>query len=359
MKNNRFVAIILTFCILFVYLSFSVYASEDTEKVAPVVEVYMPGEYISTESFMYRGLYTVVGRNFDAYVRIKGIENIKEFVFEIDYNENVISLAQFSLVYNSDNLNYKPMYEQVSKWDDDLLKLRIYDDRGIADTGKFAVGFRFKAEEKGNLDFSIRVHSLIDGEGNEYEPEIQINLPGKTYYSTEIPRVLPDFDISLSHGFSDYVKTELAYRMKAEEFISKMKNAENCKTEITDADGRVLEGEDYIPTGAKLSVTFDNMPVFSSTFVLIGDVTRDAKINAADARLVLRFAAGLEPYKGDTVLEYAANAAGNTSDITAADAREILKSAAGIGKSYNDWYEYHCVLEKNDKYLLNDNLANV
>ena len=121
-------------------------------------------------------------------------------------------------------------------------------------------------------------------------------------------------------------------------------------------DGKALADDDYIPTGAKLRVTFDKMPVFSSTFILIGDVTYDAKITAADARRVLRFAAGLERYKGDLVLPYAANTAGNTDEITAADAREIIRCSAGIGRPYGDWYDYHCELEKNDRFLINDNL---
>ena len=355
MKNNRFFAIILSFCILLCSCSFTVSADEEPEKVNPVVEVYMPGTQISAGSLMYQGLYTVVGRDFDFYVRIRGIENIKEFVFDIDYNENIINLAQFNIVYNSEDLNYMPLFEIFDK-DSKKPSLRVFDDRGIADTGMFAVGFRFRAEEKGNLDFSIRVHSLIDGDSNSYEPEIRLNIPGSTYLSTEIPEPLPDFDVSLSYGFNDYIKTELAYPMTAEEFASGMKNAENCRVEITSADGKVLKGDDYIPTGAKLNVTFDNMLVFKSTFILIGDVTCDAKINAADARRVLRFAAGVEPYRGDTVLCCAANTAGNTDEITAADAREIIRCSAGIGKTYSDWYEYHCVLGRTDKNLINDNL---
>lgn len=355
MKNNRIIAIILTLCLLFGSLSVCASAEELPENKNAAVEAFFMGEYIDAGGLMYTGIYTVVGRQFDVNIRVKGIESIKEFVFEIDYNKDTVSLAMFRLNYRSDDINYMPMFEQLADTDE-TLKLRVYDDRGLADTGLFSVGFRFQTDKKGDLDFNVRVLKLVDGDGNEYEPEVHLEIPSATYLSTEIPEALPDFDISLSFGHSDYIKTELAYRMTVSEFVSKLKNAEKCETVITTADGKILAGDDYIPTGAKLRVTFDKMPVFASTFILIGDVTYDAKITAADARRVLRFAAGLERYRGDLVLRYAANTAGNTDEITAADAREIIRCSAGIGRSYTDWYDYHCVLEKNDNFLINDNL---
>ncbi len=349
MKNKKFLSIILSVCILICGFSFFSFAEESKASV----DVYIPGNYIFEENLFYKGFYSIVGRQFDVFVSVKGIENISEFVFEVDYNEGTVCLCQHFLNYTSSDINYSPMIEQLPT---EPLTIRLYDKKGIADTGLFAYGFRFEAEEKGEIDFSIRVLSLIDGDGNSYEPEINMILPAETYYEEEIPNALPDFDISLSYGFSNYIKTELAYSMTVNEFVSKMKNVENCSIETITADGKILDGEAYIPTGAKLSVTFDNMPVFSTTFILIGDVTRDAKINAADARLVLRFAAGLDKYKGDIVLPYAANTAKNTDEITAADARELLRYSAGIGQTYADWYEYHCILEKYNRDLINDNL---
>lgn len=352
MKNKKFLSVILSVCILLCSFSFASFAQEESKAS---VDVYIPGNYIFDENLFYKGFYSIIGRQFEVFVHINGVENISEFIFEIDYNKESLCLDQHYLNYISSDINYMPMVDQLSK-DDEPLKLRLHDKKGIADTELFAYGFRFKAEEKGEIDFSIRVLSLIDGDGNSYEPEINMVLPSETYHENEIPNALPDFDISLSYGISNYKKTELAYSMTVNEFVSKMKNIENCKLDITTADGETLDGDAYIPTGAKLSVTFDNMPVFSTTFVLIGDVNRDAKINAADARLVLRFTAGLDRYNGDDAFRCAANTAKNTEEITAADAREILRYSAGIGLTYADWYEYHCVLEKYNRALINDNL---
>ena len=65
----------------------------------------------------------------------------------------------------------------------------------------------------------------------------------------------------------------------------------------------------------------------SSTEILVGDVNKDGKITAMDARLALRIAA-----KIDTPDEYQKVAANYNKDdkITAADARLILRKAARI-----------------------------
>lgn len=62
-----------------------------------------------------------------------------------------------------------------------------------------------------------------------------------------------------------------------------------------------------------------------------GDVNDDGKITAADARLILRAAAGIQVLSGD-----AADAADVNGDsvITAKDARSVLRYAAGITKSF-------------------------
>lgn len=62
-----------------------------------------------------------------------------------------------------------------------------------------------------------------------------------------------------------------------------------------------------------------------------GDVNNDGKITAADARLILRTAAGIQVLSGA-----AANAADVNGDtlITAKDARSVLRYAAGITNSF-------------------------
>ena len=62
---------------------------------------------------------------------------------------------------------------------------------------------------------------------------------------------------------------------------------------------------------------------------MLGDVDGNKKVNASDARKVLRYVAGLEQLNS-TQLK-AANVDGNKS-VTATDARRILRHVAGLEK---------------------------
>ena len=66
---------------------------------------------------------------------------------------------------------------------------------------------------------------------------------------------------------------------------------------------------------------------------LLGDVNGDGKVTAADARLALRRAVGLETYKSGS-REFLACDADSNGKITAADARKILRAAVGLEKLY-------------------------
>ncbi len=81
----------------------------------------------------------------------------------------------------------------------------------------------------------------------------------------------------------------------------------------------------------KLSTTTepDNSSGSTSTDFMYGDVDRNRKINATDARKVLRYVAGLEELNS-TQLK-AANVDGNKK-VTASDARRILRHVAGLEK---------------------------
>ena len=65
----------------------------------------------------------------------------------------------------------------------------------------------------------------------------------------------------------------------------------------------------------------------SAKTILIGDVNNDGKVNAADARLVLRRAAQLVTFTADQ--DWLADV-DDDGDVTAKDARIILRVAAGL-----------------------------
>jgi hypothetical protein len=71
----------------------------------------------------------------------------------------------------------------------------------------------------------------------------------------------------------------------------------------------------------------DNSTGNTSTKFLLGDVDSNKKVNATDARKVLRYVAGLETLNSNQLK--AANVDGN-SKVTATDARKILRHVAGI-----------------------------
>lgn len=85
-----------------------------------------------------------------------------------------------------------------------------------------------------------------------------------------------------------------------------------------------------ILTVSVFSLTFVTQSYAANTRSIKGDVNNDGKITAADARLALRAAAGLEILSADktSVADMDSN-----GKITAADARTILRMAAGLDKT--------------------------
>lgn len=79
-----------------------------------------------------------------------------------------------------------------------------------------------------------------------------------------------------------------------------------------------------------LSVTaFAQTPLFDTTQLMMGDANEDGKVNAGDARTVLRVSAKLDAQ--DSVNLHSVDADGN-GKITASDARTILRVAANLSE---------------------------
>lgn len=64
-------------------------------------------------------------------------------------------------------------------------------------------------------------------------------------------------------------------------------------------------------------------------WIVMGDVDKDDKITASDARETLRMAVGLLDYSKDSVSFMAADI-DNDNEVTASDARAILRAAVGL-----------------------------
>ncbi|MCD7828364.1 MAG: hypothetical protein LUG85_07525, partial [Clostridiales bacterium] len=97
---------------------------------------------------------------------------------------------------------------------------------------------------------------------------------------------------------------------------------------VTNTDGSELETEALVGTGCKVQVLDDSGEiVLEYTAVVPMDVDGNGKVTAADARIALRVAAGLE-----TVETFYAAAADCDADTynTPSDARAILRKAANL-----------------------------
>lgn len=351
MKNKRILSFIFAVIVLLSCSSFPAVASEKSVSV----DVYITDSYMSDGNILYRGKYTITGRKFDVAIKINGVESISECDMVFEYNDKTLKLENSGVGYGSADINYMPLSEKTVSGN--RVNVHIYDEKGIANPDIFSYIFNFRAVDKGALDIKAEITRLIDGDGKSYEADVTINVPSYTYEETEIPNPLPDFETSLSYGFSKYIDTELAYPMTVAEFSGKMQNAENCEIIIKDRYGELLDDDDMIPTAATLTVLFDKMEVFYSTFTCIGDVNCDGMITSADARQVLRYVSRLDTEdRIMSVLATAGNTATDTDELTSADAREILRHCAGLGKTYAEWYEYHCALKRTNRFLINDNL---
>lgn len=102
-------------------------------------------------------------------------------------------------------------------------------------------------------------------------------------------------------------------------------------TFVTDAQGNKLDKNTALTTGDVLNctvtITLSERTIFEYEIVVLGDTDCDGKVAAADARLALRIAAGLD--SASAAVESAADADRN-GKVTAADARAILRVAANM-----------------------------
>lgn len=81
---------------------------------------------------------------------------------------------------------------------------------------------------------------------------------------------------------------------------------------------------------------------------VLGDINGDGKIAAADARLTLRYAAGLQQFSDEQI---AAADIDGSGKITASDARRILREAAGLTNGFG--------VQKLDGTLIEEGVLNV
>lgn len=140
-------------------------------------------------------------------------------------------------------------------------------------------------------------------------------------------------DVTYSLNMTDKLVSPAYEGTKAGTICNLFEDDNFMDTFVTDAEGNRLGRNDTLTTGDILNctatITLSERTIFEYTVVVLGDTDCNGKVSAADARLALRLAAGLD--KAEKHILSAADADMN-GKVTAADARTILRAAASMEK---------------------------
>ena len=364
---RKIIVLILCCAVVFSVSTISVFANEGKPEISVTVSG-SSSSGIDMFNFYGKGL-PVVGKKNNVGISFKGFDSFSYGKMTLKYNAENISVLGISIPCDVVYDGWESLYEVPRDY---IAVSKINEGNGFAEYEFVADGREFDSVticvaeieiiEKGSFDLEVEFAELKDKDGNPIDATVQFALkPEYTHYEDEIPEnPVLDQTNSLTYGISltmAHVKTELAYPMTVGEFIDSV-DCNGGYGVIVDYYGNELSRNDFVPTGAKFINYFDNVKLFETTITVIGDVTLDGKITAADARLILRIAAGLETYRYGvigTLIKNAANTCQST-EITARDARSVMRYAASIEDCYTEWYRYHCLLNKYSRGLYNTNL---
>lgn len=295
--------------------------------------------------------FPVVGKETHYKIAVNNVENLDSFAIKFEYNSDVLQFKEikpyaFLVPMIVGAPTPVPPIVNITEQTENSLTVE-FNANGITDSSYFYITLGFNTLKKGSTDIKITPVSLTDRDGKSYEMSINtVDIASETYLSEEIPDVslLPEIGREvMRNGYDSY--TVLSSREPEMSLISAVQNAENCDVKLHLSLSFILGSVTANPdamTGNRLVVRYGEATVFETEIVLLGDVNGDGFINSADARKVLRYSAGI---KGETLSaceKLAADVTDAGARITAADAREILRYSAGMGKTYEQWYEYHC-----------------
>lgn len=373
---KKFLSVII--CLLMLFFLFVISASAEEDKTPRVRVGFGIYTMIDTE-------YSEDGREFQKMSETSSMPVIgeKSYICVELSDFDSLSSGKMTISYNASTIKFHGDSEPMDWYYDlndnsysvprEYLKAELVQEgNGYCEYEIVADGREFtqtilcdiviEAISLGSFDFDIVFSDMKDKDGNNIDVEIEKNwIPLNTHTVDEAPDI-PAFDMenSLTYGmlhigsmYDRTADTELAYPMTVGEFIDSV----DCGTGygiVTDNDGKVLDRDDYVPTGAQFRQCYDNALFFTSTLTVIGDVNSDGKVTAADARIILRHSAGID-YIKDSYQRNAANTCQST-EITARDARSVMRYAASIEDCYTEWYRYHCLLNKYSRGLYNTNL---
>lgn len=357
---KRITAMLLCLAVIFSFFVIPVSAEENKPTVSVSI---IDGELIDfTDSLSGFSIpLPIVGWKFIVGISLKNFEDLKSGTIKIEYNDNIMTFNRHDEIRDWIYDGWETIYEierdylsaDLTTSENGLMEIQIESDGRGYDSIALCCEY-FRCINKGNCNFTVTVSGFVDSNGEEIDVVVENRFPEQSHYFEEIPSLKFDSEKCLAYGSPSGRETtiELACPMTVKEFIDSLDYG-NGTCLIKDVDGKILGENDMIPTGGVLELYYADSLIRSADIILIGDVTCDGKITAADARKILRIAARLEIlyYNGiDILLSVAANPS-QSKEITAKDARSVLRYAALIDDCYIEWFRYHKLLHRYDYNL--------
>ena len=281
-----------------------------------------------------------------------GILN-EPFIFEIPVYNNMPLYTSLPDAGDSNNDLKSLSVEGFSlspNFDEDVLTYEVYVPNGTTKVNVLATPVSSKATVSGNgninlneedADITITVTSetqsikkyvisikiVKDTTNNDTNNNNNNNSsstnetlpPNKT-----IETILKDAAINTNN---DYI-TNIKYNTSVSTILNKLTSFGASNVSITDSSNKNITGSNYITTGSKLTIKYNN-DVKTYTFIITGDTSGDGQITSLDLLQVLKHIKGDKKLKAEYLK--AADTSGD-NDVTSLDLLQILKHIKGDKK---------------------------
>ena len=159
------------------------------------------------------------------------------------------------------------------------------------------------------------------------------NIGDDSQVSNKIHKLNPIEKTVIKVDHEKLIISNVARNMLIGEFLAYFTNSSSFV--VYDEYNQIVNEEDYIGTGCRLNHETPDGKITNYYVSVTGDIDSDGKINAADARLILRASAKIEELTGVYCTAADVNLDGK---VTAADARKTLRVAAHL-EYFKETYE--------------------
>lgn len=313
---KKIITIMLSVAILFTYITVAgAQQNESTEFTAkvtfPEVVYYDSNATEDTENLIYVPVSVE-----------KKIQQFKSADITINYNPDVLGID--TVIVDEDTVYTKSFIEKEGSFTlRAVYNVIDHDETHAAElnfTASATIVFRIKST--GNMGINVSA-SITDFQNNKLSIATQVN----DFY----PDVADISDIEflgVNHALN-YVG-DSRFILTRPVTVSCLRRYFSAYITVIDSNGNTVGEHDYVPTSSRVVAKYKGFITDEQLITVKGDVNCDGKVNAADARKVLRFSAKLEK-PSDWIIHEAATFDTNNT-ISAGDARKILRMSAGTEK---------------------------